>query len=137
MIELDNVALSSLCDENDFQFHQRESKMSATLIGDTSWLKGVCGRDIRMSEWDMNLLSGDEAFACDVVEKSDAVIVVTDHISHAARRNILSAASKQKVPVFMRHSCGANLFQECLASVKQSVGMRTPSILGSTHFPSS
>lgn len=87
--------------------------MSAALIGNMEWLKANCSSNIRRNGWQVSLLSGEESFAHEIVQKSDAVIVVTDHVSHQARQKVL-AVCRNKVPVFMRHSCGACHFRSCL-----------------------
>lgn len=87
--------------------------MSAALIGNPVWLKTVCGQGVRRDGWRLEMLSGREANACEIVGGADMVILVTDQLDHVARRRVLRAAAGSNVPVLMRHSCGAHLFGAC------------------------
>jgi len=87
--------------------------MCAVLVGRLKWVKEVNFTGSAMGDWQLTLLSGEEPFAMEVVEKSDAVVIFTDHATLDARQKVLQAASKRRVPVIMRHSCGVNLLQNC------------------------
>jgi len=96
--------------------------VSAALIGDLEWLKKTCSNEIKRGSWQLTCLSGKEAGVHDIVSRSDAVILVTDQVSHSTRRTVVSAAVKRNIPVFMRHSSGAHLIPASLNEIG-STGM--------------
>lgn len=91
--------------------------MCAALIGNLEWLKKACSEGVDGREVCLTCLTGEERYVEEVVSRADVVVVMTDQVSHRARRNIVSVASGKSIPVYMRHSSGANLVQACLGGV--------------------
>ena len=87
--------------------------MCAVVVGRVRWVKDGEFTGSAMGDWQLTLLSGEEPFAMEAVEKSDAVVIFTDHATLDARQKVLQAASRRRVPVIMRHSCGVNLLHNC------------------------
>lgn len=88
--------------------------MCAALIGDLEWLRHTCSTVAGFGAWRLACLSGEEKCLDEIVNRSDAVVLVTDQVSHRTRRSVMAAALKMNIPVFMRHSSGAQLFRACL-----------------------
>lgn len=88
--------------------------MCAALVGDLQWLMESCELDEDMKNHQLKCLTGKEDDLNDFVSTSDVVVMMTDQVPHAVRRRVLSVASVNSVPVYMRHSCGALLLESCL-----------------------
>ena len=43
----------------------------------------------------------------------DAVVIFTNKVSHNAKKEAMSAAKNNNIPVFMFHSCGLCTLREC------------------------
>jgi ABC-type uncharacterized transport system substrate-binding protein len=48
----------------------------------------------------------------------DALLIFTNKVSHRARREAVSVAKAQNIPVFQYHSCGVCTLRNCLNCIK-------------------
>ena len=88
--------------------------MCATLIGGMDRLKRNYINTARNSGVDLKVFTGKENRIADKVGNSKLVIVFTNKVSHAARREVMSYAKANDIPVQMLHSCGVSTLRQAL-----------------------
>jgi hypothetical protein len=52
----------------------------------------------------------------------DAVVILTNKISHKAKREVMNIAKAKNIPVFMYHSCGVCTLRDCFNCLKNKKG---------------
>jgi hypothetical protein len=53
-------------------------------------------------------------------------VVFTNKVSLRCRKKVLAIARKNAIPVFMFHSCGPCIFQECHHCLRMNAGGSSP-----------
>ncbi len=48
------------------------------------------------------------------LKKADAVVIFTNMVSHRVKKEAMTAAKLNDIPVFMHHSCGVCSLRDCL-----------------------
>jgi len=48
------------------------------------------------------------------LKKADAVVILTNMVSHRVKKEAMNAAKLNNIPVFMHHSCGVCTLRDCL-----------------------
>ena len=84
-----------------------------------SWVtfSGCCRHSsgaARGGPFELKYFCGDEWDLHDNVSASDVIVMITDQVSHAVRRRVLSLAASNRVSLYMRHSCGASHIKSCM-----------------------
>ncbi|MGE4298056.1 MAG: DUF2325 domain-containing protein [Desulfovibrionaceae bacterium] len=88
--------------------------MGAALIGGMDRLKKNYEAVAKNAGVSLKIFTGKENRIADRLGSNTAcVILFTDKLSHAARRDVLSAAKARDIPVYMFHSSGVSTLREC------------------------
>ena len=48
------------------------------------------------------------------IRQADALVIFTNKVSHRMKKQAVSAAKSNNIPVFMHHSCGVCTLRDCL-----------------------
>ncbi len=51
------------------------------------------------------------------IGKADAVIIFTNKVSHASKREVMKEAKKRSINVVQRHACGVCSLRQCLQQI--------------------
>ncbi len=62
----------------------------------------------------LNADGGKKASIANRIGDADAVLILTNMVSHRARNEALSAARKKGIPVSFQHGCGLCTLRNCL-----------------------
>lgn len=89
--------------------------MCAAVIGGMDRLKRDYIDAAKRHGIRLKVLTGKENRIGDKLGQTDLVILFTNQLSHAARREALVHARKNNIPVEMSHSCGVSSLKECLS----------------------
>ncbi|EGY25608.1 hypothetical protein DA2_2088 [Desulfovibrio sp. A2] len=88
--------------------------MCAALIGGMDRLKRDYINAALASGVDLKVFTGKENRIADKLGQADLVIVFTNKISHAAKREVVQHAKANSIPVQMLHSCGVSTLRQAL-----------------------
>lgn len=94
--------------------------MCAALIGGMDRLKRDYVNEAKKNGIKLKHYTGKERKISGSLGSVDFVVLFTNKVSHKARKDVLSAARGQDVPVIMHHSCGISSLKKCLAEGKSS-----------------
>lgn len=88
--------------------------MCATLIGGMDRLHRDYINSARDRGVALKVFTGKENHIADKVGSADHVILFTNMVSHAARREVMQHARANNIPVHLLHSCGVSTLRQCL-----------------------
>jgi len=91
--------------------------MCATLIGGMDRLKRDYINTAKGSGVKLKVFTGKENKIAGKLGEPDCVIVFTNKVSHAARKEVMQYAKARKIPVQMIHSCGVSTLRQCLENI--------------------
>ena len=82
--------------------------MCATLIGGMDRLKRDYINTAKSQGVKLKVFTGKENSIAGKMGTPDMVILFTNKVSHAARREVVQYAKSKDIPVHMAHSCGVS-----------------------------
>ncbi|BCS87771.1 DUF2325 domain-containing protein [Pseudodesulfovibrio sediminis] len=88
--------------------------MCAALIGNVDWEALFSVYEARESGVQLHILSGDVENFSDTILGADFIVLVTDKTTHKARQDVFNVVRDTDIPIYMRHSCGLNVFPELM-----------------------
>lgn len=88
--------------------------MCATVIGGMDRLKRDYINAAKLEGIELKVFTGKESRIAPKLGNTGLIILFTNQLSHAARRDVLNHAKKHNIPVRQAHSCGVSSLRECL-----------------------
>lgn len=89
--------------------------MCATLIGGMDRLKRDYINAAKANGVDLKVFTGKENCISQKMGSPDLVIVFTNKVSHAARKEVMQYAKSRNIPVRMVHNCGVTTLRQNLS----------------------
>lgn len=91
--------------------------MCAALIGGMDRLKRDYINSAKQHGVKLKVFTGKENKISTQLGQADHVIIFTNQLSHAARRNIIKYTKANKIPLHMHHSCGVSTLKDVLGTL--------------------
>lgn len=88
--------------------------MCAAVIGGMDRLKRDYINAAKREGIKLKVFTGKENRISPKLGSANLIILFTNQLSHAARRDVISHAKKNNIPVRQAHSCGVSSLRECL-----------------------
>ncbi|MCG8532393.1 MAG: DUF2325 domain-containing protein [Desulfovibrionales bacterium] len=88
--------------------------MCATLIGGMDRLKRDYINTAKSKGVKLKVFTGKENSISGKMGTPDMVILFTNKVSHAARREVVQYAKAKDIPLHMAHSCGVSTLKQVL-----------------------
>jgi len=58
------------------------------------------------------------------IKTADALVILTNKVSHRARKDVMNAARARNIPVYQYHSCGVCTLRDCFTCLNKRGGER-------------
>ena len=100
--------------------------MSIVLVGGMARLERHYQGEAAQFGINLTLFNQDRGGLATSIKNQDAVVVFTNKVSLRCRKKVLAIARKNEIPVFMFHSCGPCIFQECHHCLQMNAGGSSP-----------
>ncbi|RQW85529.1 MAG: DUF2325 domain-containing protein [Geobacter sp.] len=91
--------------------------MCVALIGGMDRLERQYLEEAEKFGVDLRVFTCSEARMHSKLRNMDAMVIFTNKVSHQAKKQAVSAARANNIPVFMHHSCGICTLRECLGCI--------------------
>ncbi|BBD06746.1 DUF2325 domain-containing protein [Desulfovibrio ferrophilus] len=88
--------------------------MCAAVIGGMDRLKRDYINAAKREGVKLKVFTGKENRIAPKLGSASLIILFTNQLSHAARRDVINHAKKNNIPVEQAHSCGVSSLRECL-----------------------
>jgi hypothetical protein len=102
--------------------------MCVALIGGMDRLERHYINEAEKSGIDLRVFTKSEVNIGSKIRNADAVVILTNKVSHQVKREVMSVAKSRKIPVFMYHSCGICTLRNCLSCLKNEKAVLQPEI---------
>ncbi len=90
--------------------------MCATLVGGMDRLKREYINAAKANGVDLKVFTGKENCISEKMGQTELVIVFTNKVSHAARKEVMHYAKSRNIPVRLVHNCGVSSLRQNLAT---------------------
>jgi hypothetical protein len=91
--------------------------MCVALIGGMERLARHYTEEAAKLGVDLRVFTCSEAKMTMKIRNVDAMVIFTNKVSHNGKKQAVSAARANDIPVFMHHSCGVCTLRECLGCI--------------------
>ncbi|HAS90233.1 DUF2325 domain-containing protein [Maridesulfovibrio sp.] len=91
--------------------------MCAALIGGMDRLKRDYIVSAKKKGVKLKVFTGKENKVSSKLGSADHVIIFTNQISHAAKKDIVKYTKAKQIPLHMFHSCGVSTLKNCLENL--------------------
>lgn len=88
--------------------------MCVALIGGMDRLERQYFEEAAKWGIDLRVFTKSEAGIASKIRNVDAMVIFTNKVSHQVKKQAVSTARANDIPVFMHHSCGICTLRECL-----------------------
>jgi ABC-type uncharacterized transport system substrate-binding protein len=92
--------------------------MCVAVIGGMDRLERHYRQEATQAGVELLVFNRSEANIGAKLKNVDALLIFTNKVSHRARREAVSVAKAQNIPVFQYHSCGVCTLRNCLNCIK-------------------
>lgn len=92
--------------------------MCVAVIGGMDRLERHYRQEATQAGVELRVFNRSEANIGAKLKNVDALLIFTNKVSHRARREAVSVAKTQNIPVFQYHSCGVCTLRNCLNCIK-------------------
>jgi ABC-type uncharacterized transport system substrate-binding protein len=92
--------------------------MCVAVIGGMDRLERHYRQEATQAGVELLVFNRSEANIGAKLKNVDALLIFTNKVSHRARREAVSVAKAQNIPVFQYHSCGVCTLLNCLNCIK-------------------
>lgn len=92
--------------------------MCVAVIGGMDRLERHYRQEAAQAGVELLVFNRSEANIGAKLKNVDALLIFTNKVSHRARREAVSVAKAQNIPVFQYHSCGVCTLRNCLNCIK-------------------
>lgn len=105
--------------DNDYQ-HHTGGVMSIALIGGMERLERHYISEAEKLGFKLKVFSKSEVGFGSKIKNIDAMVILTNKISHMAKKEAMNTAKSNNIPVFMYHSCGVCTLRDCFSCLKEN-----------------
>jgi hypothetical protein len=88
--------------------------MNIALIGGIDRLERHYHEEALRAGVDLRVFNCSEINIGAKLKQADAVVIFTNKVSHRMKKQAVTAAKSNAIPVFMHHSCGVCTLRDCL-----------------------
>lgn len=93
---------------------RRGNIMCIALIGGMDRLEKHYRDEAERAGVDLRVFNRAEVNIVSKLKNVDALVIFTNKVSHNVKKQAMSAARANGIPVFMHHSCGVCTLRDCL-----------------------
>ncbi|RJQ54534.1 MAG: DUF2325 domain-containing protein [Nitrospiraceae bacterium] len=94
--------------------------MCVALIGGMDRLGRQYKNEAEKLGINLKVFTRSEAGIGSKIKNMDALVILTNKVSHQAKREVMNVAKAKNIPVFMYHSCGVCTLRDCLSCLKNT-----------------
>lgn len=94
--------------------------MSIALIGGIDRLERHYISEAKKFDIELKVFSKPAAGTASKIRNMDVVIIFTNKVSHCAKKEAMTAAKSNNIPVLMYHSCGICTLRDCFSCLKEN-----------------
>lgn len=94
--------------------------MSIALIGGMDRLERQYINEAESVGINLKVFTKPETRIGSKIKNMDAIVILTNKVSHRAKREAMDIAKAKNIPVFMYHSCGVCTLRDCFNCLKNN-----------------
>ncbi|RJQ19307.1 MAG: DUF2325 domain-containing protein [Nitrospiraceae bacterium] len=94
--------------------------MCVALIGGMDRLERQYKTEAEKMGINLKVFTRSESGLSSKIRNMDALVILTNKVSHQAKREVMNVAKAKNIPVFMYHSCGVCTLRDCLSCLKNN-----------------